>query len=218
MPLLSRRPVFILFLIALLVPAALPRQTNAAEPARRNVLLLIADDIGLDCGCYGNPKMKTPNIDALAARGVRFTKGFASVSSCSPSRACIYTGLHTHSHGQFGLAHGDHNVVTYPGVKSLPRVLRDAGYRTGIIGKVHVLPKEVYPFEVELSDGVWYNRDVAAMARQARQFLSESGDKPFLLVMGYNDPHRSEKNLGVTGCPLRGHSMIFFQDDLAIGV
>jgi len=171
---------------------------GAAEPARRSIVLLVADDIGLDCGCYGNARIKTPNIDGLAANGVCFTQGFACVSSCSPSRASIYTGLHTHSSGQYGLAHPPHNQSTFPTVQSLPRVLRAAGYRTGILGKVHVQPKEVYPFEVELSAKETFgNRDVGLLGRQARQFLDDCGDKPFLLVVAFGDPHRTDdKNFG----------------------
>lgn len=180
-------------LIAVLLLAAIAPAARAADPARRNVVFLIADDLGMDCGCYGNTKIKTPNIDALASQGTLFTHGFACVSSCSPSRASLYTGLHTHTSGQYGLAHATHNQHTFASVKSLPRVLNDAGYRTGIIGKVHVQPQSVYPFTVELTAGV-NPRDVAQMATKAREFITESGDKPFLLIMGYTDPHRDAKN------------------------
>ncbi|HEX5272523.1 MAG TPA: sulfatase [Gemmataceae bacterium] len=160
----------------------------AAEPARRNVVLLIADDMGLDAGCYGNSAIRTPNIDALAKRGTRFTHAFATVSSCSPSRAALYTGLHTHTSGQYGLAHAEHNQRTRPNVKSLPTYLKAAGYRTGILAKVHVLPKEVYPFDVE--DPAGGGRDVAKIAKAARKFIEESGGRPFCLVCGFTDPHR----------------------------
>src|SRR5436309_1866246 len=150
--------------------------TAHAEPARKNVVLLIADDLGLDLGCYGNAAVRTPHIDALAAAGTRFTHGFACVSSCSPSRAALYTGLHTHHSGQYGLAHATHNAHTFRTVESLPNLLGAVGgYRTGIIGKLHVQPKEVYPWDVEISGG----RNVVQMARQARQFIEESGDRPF---------------------------------------
>ncbi len=175
----------ILSLAALLLAAPL----SAAEPARRNVVLLIADDLGLDLGCYGSPKIKTPNIDALAKRGTRFTHGFATVSSCSPSRAALYTGLHTHTSGQYGLAHAEHNQHTRTNVKSLPTYLKAAGYRTGILAKVHVLPREVYPFDVE--DPAGGGRDVARLAKSARQFIEGSGERPFCLVCGYTDPHRA---------------------------
>jgi arylsulfatase A-like enzyme len=94
-------------------------------------VLPIADDLGLDLGCYGNTVIKTPHIDGLAKRGTRFTRGFATVSSCGPSRASLYTGLHTHTSGQYGLAHAEHNQHTKANVKSPPSYLKAAGYRTG---------------------------------------------------------------------------------------
>jgi N-sulfoglucosamine sulfohydrolase len=163
----------------------------AAEAARHNVLLLVADDLGLDLGCYGNTVIKTPHLDALAKNGVRFSHAFATVSSCSPSRASLYSSLHTHTSGQYGLAHATHHFQSFENVKSLPRTLRDAGYRTGIIGKVHVLPQAVYPFEVQIDTGMGGNRHVVDMARRAKQFFTDAGDKPFLLVMGFGDPHRA---------------------------
>src|SRR5215211_1568751 len=94
-----------------IVAALLGTLTGAArlEAAPKNVLLLVADDLGLEVGCYGDKVAKTPNIDALAAAGTRFTHAFASVSSCSPSRASLLTGLPTHQCGQYGLAHAEHN-------------------------------------------------------------------------------------------------------------
>jgi N-sulfoglucosamine sulfohydrolase len=174
--------------------AAVP--AHSAEPARHNVLLLIADDLGNDCGCYGNDRIKTPNIDALAHNGVRFTHGFAAVSSCSPSRACLYTGLHTHSSGQYGLQHGEHHFQTFDNVKSLPRLLNDAGWSTGIIGKIHVGPQTVYPWGVQITKDLGGNRSVKVMADKAKQFFQDAGDKPFFLVMGYSDPHRSAHGFG----------------------
>jgi N-sulfoglucosamine sulfohydrolase len=82
-------------------------------------------------------------------------------------------------------------------VQSLPFLLRRAGYLTGIIGKVHVGPAAVYPWEVEISGkGLKGNRDVVAMAKAAREFIDQSGKKPFFLVMGYSDPHRAAKGFG----------------------
>ncbi len=165
----------------------------AAERAKRNVVLLIADDLGFQLGCYGNTIIRTPNIDGLAKKGVRFTSAFAAVSSCSPSRATLYTGLHTHTNGQYGLAHAEHNFHTFANVPSLPGLLKANGYRTGILGKIHVQPRSVYPFDVELVHGLAGNRSVAAMAEQARQFFRDNGDKPFALAVGFSDPHRAAK-------------------------
>jgi N-sulfoglucosamine sulfohydrolase len=158
--------------------------------------LLIADDLGLDLGCYGHPSVRSPHLDALAKNGVRFTQAFATVSSCSPSRAVLLTGLYTHTNGQYGLAHFPHNSHTFASVRSLPRLLRDAGYRTGILGKLHVLPPAVYPFEFELTGPFDANRNVAEMARQARKFFADSGNKPFALVVGFGDPHRIRDGFG----------------------
>jgi N-sulfoglucosamine sulfohydrolase len=163
----------------------------AAEPSRPNIVLLIADDLGLDCGCYGNQVIKTPNIDALAKSGTRFVNGFASVSSCSPSRASILTGLATHASGQYGLAHADHNFYSFRSVQSIPRLLQQAGYRTGVIAKLHVQPPEVYPWDADLTRV--NGRNVAVTAEQARKFMQESGERPFFLLVGFNDPHRAAK-------------------------
>ncbi|MBY0527976.1 MAG: sulfatase [Gemmataceae bacterium] len=186
--------LFVRLLIVVTLGLGLFPATAAAQTARRNIVVLIADDLGLDCGCYGNTQIKTPNIDSLAANGTCFTHAFATVASCSPSRAVLLTGLHTHTSGQYGLAHAAHNQHTLTAVKSLPAQLRGAGYRTGIIGKLHVQPQSVYSFDLEDAKGLDGNRNVAEMARRARQFIADSGDKPFLLVMGYSDPHRDFGN------------------------
>src|SRR5579885_254557 len=180
------------YLLAALLCCTLAPAAVAAEPARRNVVLIIADDLGLDLGCYGNDRVQTPCLDALAKHGTRFTHAFASVSSCSPSRASLFTGLPTHASGQYGLAHAVHNQHSFANVKSLPRLLRDAGYRTGILGKVHVLPKSVYPFEVETPHG----RNTFELGKKAKQFFAGGKDRPFCLVVGFHDPHRSAKGFG----------------------
>lgn len=177
----------------ILVSVVLAPVAHAAEQApRRNVLLLVADDLGLELGCYGHPKVRTPNLDALAKSGVRFTHAFATTASCSASRAVLYTGLYTHANGQYGHAHAAHNFHTLANVRSLPRVLREAGYHTGIIGKLHVQPASVYPFHSETPGG----RNFTEMTARAEQFMKESGDKPFLLVVGFTDPHRTGKGFG----------------------
>src|SRR5437660_2713059 len=113
-------------ILAVLACWNLPARLNAQTPPR-NVVLLIADDLVLDLGSYGNTAIRTPNLDRFANRGVRFAKAYATVSSCSPSRASIYTGLYTHQNGQYGLQHPPHSQQTHPWVMSLPRLLRMAG-------------------------------------------------------------------------------------------
>ena len=181
----------LLLSLALTLALALPA---AAGP--KNVVLLVADDLGMQVGCFGDPVAKTPNIDALAKSGTRFENGFASVSSCSPSRATMLTGLPTHQNGQYGLAHADHNFHSFARVKGLPALLGPAGYRTGVIAKLHVLPKEVYPFDVELPGN---GRNPVQVAEQARKFVADGGDKPFLLLVGFTDPHRAAKGFANDG-------------------
>jgi N-sulfoglucosamine sulfohydrolase len=165
---------------------------------KRNVVLIIADDQGLDLGAYGNPVVRTPSLDRLAARGTLFTNAFATVSSCSPSRSVIYTGLYSHSNGMYGLAHDVHNQHLLPSVRTLPQLLKAAGYRTALVGKKHILPDDALPFDEELAPERPGLRDVAFMAGEARKFLAKSVDQPFLLVVGYSDPHRAEQNFGNT--------------------
>jgi N-sulfoglucosamine sulfohydrolase len=174
--------------------------TFAAEPPRKNVVLLIADDLGMEVGCYGDKAARTPNIDALAKTGTRFTRGFASVSSCSPSRAAILTGLPTHQSGQYGLAHDVHNFHTFRTVQSIPRLLKPAGYRTGVIAKLHVQPPEVYPWVVEVKNN---GRNGAVIAAEAKKFIEECGEKPFFLLVGFTDPHRAKRGFD-SQVPLKG--------------
>jgi len=170
----------------------------AAMADTRNVLLIVADDQGRDLGVYGNPVLQTPNLDRLAARGTLFTNAFSTVSSCSPSRSVIYTGLYSHSNGMYGLAHDVHNQHLLPTVRTLPQLLKAAGYRTALVGKKHILPDSALPFDEELAPERPGNRDVAFMAGEARKFITRSDDKPFLLIVGYSDPHRAQENFGNT--------------------
>lgn len=175
------------FLLSLSITLALALPATAAP---QNVVLLVADDLGMQVGCYGDTVAKTPNIDALAKSGTRFTHGFASVSSCSPSRATLLTGMPTHQSGQYGLAHATHNQHTFKNVKGLPALLAPAGYKSGVIAKLHVQPKEVYPFDVEVAGN---GRNPVQIAQQAKKFIADCGDKPYFLLVGFTDPHRAAK-------------------------
>jgi N-sulfoglucosamine sulfohydrolase len=166
--------------------------SGLAAAAPKNVVVIVADDLGRDLGCYGNAVCKTPNLDALAKHGVRFTNAYATCASCSPSRSTIYTGLFTHQNGQYGLQHPPHSQQSHPWVQTIFSLLRRGGYFTGIIGKVHVGPASIYDFQYEAKQG----RNVEQMAKLAREFLAKRDGKPFLLVMGHQDPHRAGKGFG----------------------
>ena len=156
---------------------------------KKNILYVIADDLGNNLGCYGDKIVKTPNIDAFAASGVLFDYGFASTASCSGSRSTVYTGLHTHSNGQYGLAHNHHHFTTFDNVDTLPKLFNEGGYLTGIVNKVHVGPKPVYPWTERHESGT---RDVKWAADTAGEIFvkAKEQDKPFCVIVAFMDPHR----------------------------
>ncbi|KAJ5697900.1 hypothetical protein N7488_011584 [Penicillium malachiteum] len=164
-------------------------------PERENVLLMVADDLGKQLSCFGAKNIQTPNIDQLASEGTRFDYAFASTASCSGSRSVIYTGLHTHQNGQYGLASHRHHFVTFNEVETLPLLLNQSGHRTGILGKIHVGPDPVYPWEVRRESDT---RDVSVIGDQAKQFFEESLEdpRPFSLTIGFIDPHRDRTRGG----------------------
>ena len=179
-PSLSRAMRLLILLLALAV--------SAIAGEKRNVVLFVADDLGFQLGCYGDKVARTPNMDALAAEGVRFTRAFCTTASCSPSRACILSGLFGHANGQYGLQHSTHHFAAHDGVQSLPVLLAGGGYRTARIGKYHVAPEEVFHFETALPGS---GRNGVVMADNCREFLASADARPFFLYFCTEDPHRS---------------------------
>ena len=160
----------------------------AVEQKKPNIVLIVADDHGREAvGCYGNPVIKTPNLDKLASEGVRFTHAFCTTASCSASRSVILTGLYNHATGQYGHQHSYHHFVSFENIKSLPVQLAQAGYRTARIGKLHVAPPEVYKFDQELGAE---SRNPVAMAQKCKDFIVASDARPFFLYFCPSDPHR----------------------------
>jgi N-sulfoglucosamine sulfohydrolase len=163
-------------------------QSAAQEQRRQNIVLIVADDHGQDTSAYGNPVIRTPNLDALAADGTLFTHAFATTASCSASRSVILSGLHNHRTAQYGHEHAVHHFRTYSEVKSLPVLLAELGYRTARIGKYHVGPEAVYQFDVHLEGP---ERNPVQMAEHTRSFIGETAKGPFFLYFATSDPHRS---------------------------
>jgi N-sulfoglucosamine sulfohydrolase len=160
-----------------------------AQAKPKNILFLIADDLGLHTGAYGDKTARTPHLDALAADGVRFENAFCTTASCSPSRSVMLSGLQNHANGQYGLAHAVHHQGYLPFVQPLPSLLKDAGYTTGVIGKLHVNAENRFRWDLDQSsDG---GRNGAAMAAKAKDFLAAAGSKPWYLHVGFTDPHRA---------------------------
>lgn len=111
-------------------------QAAAEDNGKINVLLIHADQHRMEClGAYGNPDIRTPNIDALATAGVCYENSFCPYPVCTPSRYSLLSGQYVHDH------HGWTNHCTLaPEIATFPKLLRDAGYATEAIGKMHFTP------------------------------------------------------------------------------
>jgi len=110
-----------------------------AQDRPPNVVLILADDLGYgDSGCYGATKVKTPNIDKLAAGGLRFTDAHSTSGTCTPSRYSILTGEYAWRQRGTGILPGDASLIIEPGRATLPDIMHAAGYRTAAIGKWHL--------------------------------------------------------------------------------
>lgn len=160
---------------------------TAADPP--NILLIVSEDNGPELGSYGDPYVRTPQLDALARDGVRFSRAYVAQAGCSQSRAAFLTGLYPHQNGQIGLATWRFRLFRED-TPNLVTELQRAGYRTGIIGKLHVNPASAFPFDFARIPGANFQRkDLKAYADNAREFIAES-DRPFFLSVNYPDAHR----------------------------
>lgn len=174
------------------------------RPDSPGVLLIIADDWSPIAGCYGNDVIATPNVDRLANQGSVFDLAFCTSPSCAVSRACILTGMHAHTHGQYGHCHGIHGFRTHESVRALPAVLKDAGIRADLHGKSHVAPASVYPF-IGHADYDWAGSDggpdttglvPATIRRNAASFVDSCRGGSFYLHVAPYWPHRMNKGFG----------------------
>jgi len=164
---------------------------------RPNIVLMVADDHGLDTGKYGNYAIKTPNLDALAEDGVIFTNAFCTTASCAASRSVILTGLYNHANGTYGHTHGCHHFACFDNVVTLPALLNKAGYRTIRVGKRHFAPESIYTFKEGYPEGK-FGRDDVRMSESCRELIK--GDDPFFLYWCSMNPHRGGGKLESHPC------------------
>ena len=113
-----------------------PFALSAEKP---NIIVIMADDLGYgDISAYGATSFQTPNIDRLAAEGQRFTSGYCSASTCTPTRYSFLTGTYAFRFPNTGIAPPNSPALIKPGTETLPSILQKAGYRTAVIGKWHL--------------------------------------------------------------------------------
>ena len=120
---------------------AAPLSSYGQQPASKkpNVIVILADDIGYgDFGCYGATKVKTPNVDKLARRGVRFTDAHSSSATCTPTRYSLMTGEYAFRKSGTGILPGDAALIIDPKRTTVASVMKEAGYTTGCVGKWHL--------------------------------------------------------------------------------
>jgi N-sulfoglucosamine sulfohydrolase len=154
---------------------------------QHNILLLTADDMNGDTpGVFGGPDEVTPRLDRLAAEGVMFRRAHVPVAICQPSRSAMLTGLWPHRNGAEGFEpiHDD--------VAVLNDLLRPAGYRTGILGKVdHLAPVERFGWDLTVTQAeLGLGRDPRQYAAAAERFFASAAGEPWFLMANAHDPHR----------------------------
>jgi len=135
-----------------------------------NILLIIADDHRYcDRSAYGNPEIRTPNLERLAKEGLRGNRHSTPAPICAPARMSLYSGLYPVRNGGY-----PNHSYSYPRVRSISKHLQELGYRTGLHGKTHIAPRKVYAFEKV--------DDIDA-------FLTRDATQPFFLAVAFTEPH-----------------------------
>jgi len=194
---------------------------SASAPPRPNVVVIVSDDHGYaDLSCYDHPKeIRTPNIDRIARRGVRFAQGYASAYVCAPTRAALMTGRYSQRYGFYTAS--DSRVGLPLGEVTIADVLRKSGYRTGAFGKWHLgIQMPYHPmrrgfdefygflghgghdyFDLRPTDepfrSIWRNEKMIDdtgyltdnLGREAVDFIHRNQKNPFFLYLAFNAVH-----------------------------
>lgn len=166
-----------------------------AQPRPRpNIVLITGDDHSrLDCGCYGNRFVHTPNLDRLAADGMRLDRAFTVTAVCTPSRSCLMSGLYPHTNGSYGFEPMNKDV------RLCPEYLAEAGYRTGCVGKLHLKPERYDAYASHITyEALEHGRDLEGYSAAVDDFLGAGGEAPIYLEVGFGYPHRPFPTPGVT--------------------
>ena len=176
------------------------RETVANHP---NIIVIVTDDQRWDMlGAAGNALIQTPNMDRIAREGVHFENHFVTTSLCAPSRASIFTGLYATCHGTHGFATSMSDELH---ARSYPLRLKEAGYRTGFVGKYGVgrtLPTDRFDYFEGFSGQGQYVHEVdggdrhltSMIGDQALEFLETcNSEQPFCLSLSFKAPHVQDR-------------------------
>ena len=203
---LSRRQFLENLAVGAIASTSACNRTNAKRP---NILFVMTDDHAVGrMSCEGSRILQTPNLDRLASEGTRFSNAFVTNSLCAPSRATVLTGCYSHRNGIKGNSEAKDSIETMnPAIRTYPEFLREAGYRTGIVGKWH-LNQDPVGFEYSCilpGQGLYFDPDFIENGERrkmkgyatdittdlALQFLANTQEsQPFLLVYQHKAPHR----------------------------
>ncbi len=194
-----------LWLTSLIALCGILGNAQAADPAKRpNIVFIFTDDHASHAmSCYGSKVNKTPNLDRIAAEGVKFQNCFCTNSLCGPSRAVILTGKHSHLNGFI-----DNRSTFDASQQTFAKLLQKSGYQTSVIGKWHLVsnPTGFDHYEILVGQGPYYNppmiRDgekvrhtgytTSVITDLALDWLKNQRDpnKPFMLMFQHKAPHR----------------------------
>lgn len=177
------RRISIILFIVLIISQGCSKQ-EAENENQPNIIFIIGDDISWnDFGCYGNPTIRTPNIDKMAAEGLKFTNVYVTSSSCSPSRTSIITGRYPHNTGAAEL-----HTTLPEHLSFFPELLKEAGYYTAQAGKWHEGEATLRAYDTLLA-GTSINGE-GGEAQWINLLQSRPKDKPFFFWFAPFDAHR----------------------------
>lgn len=215
------------FIAATILSVLLSASFGHAAEAKPNIVVILADDLGYaDLGCQSSPDVKTPNIDSLAANGIRCTAGYITAPQCSPSRAGLLSGRYQQRFGHEG--NPNFPLMLMRGGRTIADHLKAAGYATGHFGKWHIgfedaakAPKEIreskdqmLPTQHGFDESFGYDdyakvaqkgsdilpsphsRDDRVFGRKAVDFIARHRDQPFFIYLAFHAPHYQQVDFG----------------------
>jgi arylsulfatase A len=196
-----------------------PGSGKVEKERKPNIIFILADDLGYaDLGCYGQEKIKTPQLDKMAEEGVQFTQCYSGSTVCAPSRSVLMTGQHTGHTYIRGNSAGGKRVALRPEDKTVAEVLKDAGYATGIFGKWGLGEEDTtgipnrqgfdewfgylnqHRAHFYYIDYVWHNEEKAMLDQKkdythdlifdaGLDFIRQNQDRPFFVYFAVTLPH-----------------------------